>query len=269
MNIAIVTGASSGMGREFVLQLSQYVQVDEIWVIARRKAALESLQDEVSAKIRPVVLDLADSASFDTYAKLLEEEKPNVKLLVNAAGFGKFGSYHKVSLEDECKMIDLNSKALVVMTRLTIPYMEKRSHILQLDSLSAFQPGPYITTYGATKSFVLSYSRSMNRELKAQGIRCMAMNPGWVKTEFFNHAFQTNDGCEVQFFDRLYEAKDCVATGLKDLYRSKKDYSVHGLPVKFQVFLVKLVPHKFVMNIWLDQQKKPKNNVGLTVEGRK
>ena len=109
----------------------------------------------------------------------------------------------------------------------------------------------------------------MNRELKAQGIRCMAMNPGWVKTEFFNHAFQTNDGCEVQFFDRLYEAKDCVATGLKDLYRSKKDYSVHGLPVKFQVFLVKLVPHKFVMNIWLDQQKKPKNNVGLTVEGRK
>ena len=166
-------------------------------------------------------------------------------------------------------MIDLNTKALVLMTRLTLPYMEKGSHILQLDSLSAFQPVPYITTYGATKSFVLSYARAINRELKAKGIRVMAMNPGWVKTEFFNHAFQTNEAGEVQYFDRLYEAADVVATGLKDLYKTKKDYSVHGLPVKIQVLLVKLVPHRFVMNIWLGQQKNPKNNKGLTVEGRK
>ena len=142
--------------------------------------------------------------------------------------------------------------------------MEKGSHILQLDSLSAFQPVPYITTYGATKAFVLSYSRAMNRELKPKGIRCMAMNPGWVRTEFFNHAFQTNSGSEVQYFNHLYEAKDCVATGLKDLYRTKKDYSVHGLPIKGQVALVKLVPHRIVMSIWLNQQKKPKNNQGLT-----
>jgi short-subunit dehydrogenase len=146
--------------------------------------------------------------------------------------------------------------------------MATGSHILQLDSLSAFQPVPYITTYGATKAFVLSYSRSINRELKPRGIRVMAMNPGWVKTEFFNHAFQTNQS-EVQYFDRLYEAKDVVATGLRDLYKTKKDYSVHGLPVKIQVLLVKFVPHRFVMDIWLNQQKKPKNNRGLTVEGRK
>ena len=269
MNIAIVTGASSGMGREFVLQLSQYVDVDEIWVIARRQAALESLKAEVSVPVRPIALDLLDESSFETYEKLLETEKPTVRLLVNAAGFGKFGAYHKVSVKDDCRMIDLNCKALVVMTRLTVPYMPKGSHILQLDSLSAFQPVPYITTYGASKAFVLSYSRSMNRELKAQGIRCMAMNPGWVKTEFFNHAFQTNGANEVQYFDRLYEAKDCVATGLKDLYRSKKDYSIHGFPVRMQVRLVKLLPHSLVMNTWLSQQKKPKNNQGLTVEGRK
>ena len=268
MNIAIVTGASSGMGREFVLQLSGYVQVDEIWVIARRESALESLREEVSVPIRPIVLDLCDAASFDTVASLLEAEKPNIKLLVNAAGFGKFGAYHKVSLEDERRMIDLNCTALVMMTRLCIPYMAPGSHILELDSLSAFQPVPYITTYAATKSFVLSYSRSMNRELKNKGIRVMAMNPGWVKTEFFNHAFQTNGDGEVQYFNRLYEAKDCVATGLKDLYKTKKDYSVHGLPVKIQVAMVKLVPHRFVMNIWLNQQKKPKNNVGLTTDGK-
>ena len=262
MNIAVVTGASSGMGREFVLQLTQYIQVDAIWVIARREAALTALQREVSVPLRPVCLDLCEEDSYAVYARLLEEEKPNVKLLVNAAGFGKFGDFRNIPLEEDCRMIDLNCKALVAMTRLTLPYMQRGSHILQLDSLSAFQPVPYIATYGATKSFVLSYSRAIGAELKASGIRVMAMNPGWVKTEFFSHAFQTNEG-EVQYFDRLYEAADVVATGLKDLYRSRKDYSVHGFPVKFQVFLVKLVPHRFVMDIWLNQQKKAKNNVGL------
>ena len=266
MNIAIVTGASSGMGREFVLQLSQYVDVDEIWAIARRKEALEALNEAVSVPVRAIGLDLLEEDSFKTLSQLLQKESPNVKLLVNAAGFGKFGTYHKVPLEDDCKMIDLNCKALLVMTRLVLPYMEKGSHILQLDSLSAFQPVPYITTYGATKAFVLSYSRALNRELKPRGIRCMAMNPGWVKTEFFNHAFQTNADAEVKYFDRLYEAKDVVATGLKDLYKTRKDYSVHGLPVKIQVLLVKIVPHSIVMNIWLNQQKNPKNNKGLTAK---
>ena len=266
MNIALVTGASSGMGREFVLQLNQYVQVDEIWVIARRVEALESLKSQVSVPVRPIGLDLVDPSAFATLEQMLQEENPNIKLLVNAAGFGKFGAYHKVTLAEESAMIDLNCKAVVLMTRLCLPYMETGSHILQLDSLSAFQPVPYITTYGATKAFVLSYSRAMNRELKSRGIRMMAMNPGWVKTEFFNHAFQTNDGCEVQYFNRLYEAADCVATGLKDLYHSKKDYSVHGLPVKLQVLGVQILPHKLVMNIWQNQQKKPKNNKGLTTK---
>ena len=108
MNIAIVTGASSGMGREFVLQLSEYVKVDEIWVVARRLDALESLKEEVSIPVRPIALDLCEAESFDTIAKLLETENPSIKLLVNAAGFGKFGAYHKVSLTDESRMIDLN-----------------------------------------------------------------------------------------------------------------------------------------------------------------
>lgn len=265
MIIAIVTGASSGMGREFVRQLADFVTVDEVWAIARRTDALEQLSAECPFPVRPISLDLCESASFDTFATLLAQEKPDVKLLVNAAGFGKFGRFDKVNLVDECKMIELNCTALVKMTRLTLPYMHEGSHILQLDSLSAFQPVPYITTYGATKAFVLSYSRAMNRELKGRGVRCMAMNPGWVKTEFFNHACQTNDS-EVQYFNRLYEAKDVVATGLKDLYRTKKDVSIHGLPVKAQVLLVKLVPHSMVMNIWLNQQKKPKNNKGLTTK---
>ena len=265
MKIAIVTGASSGMGREFVRQLSEYVQVDEIWAVARRREALEALKAETTVPVRPVVLDLLEKESFDKIRAMLEEIRPEIRLLVNAAGFGKFGAYHKTTVEDDCRMIDLNCKALLVMTRLCIPYMKPGSHILELDSLSAFQPVPYITTYGATKAFVLSYSRAMNRELKDKGIRVMAMNPGWVKTEFFRHAFQSNDG-EVQYFDRLYEAADVVKTGLHDLYKTKKDCSIHGLPVKLQVLAVKLVPHRFVMDIWLNQQKKAKNNEGLVKE---
>ncbi len=262
MRVAIVTGASSGMGREFVLQLSRYVAVDEIWAIARRADALEECKSQVTVPVRPLSLDLCKEESFRTLEALLAAEKPDVKLLVNAAGFGYFGAYHKVSIEQEARMVDLNCKALLLMTRLVLPYMSPGSHVLQLDSLSAFQPVPYITTYGATKAFVLSYSRAMNRELQTRGIRMMTMNPGWVKTAFFQRAFQTNDG-EVQYFDRLYEAKDVVATGLKDLYHSKKDSSIHGLPVKLQVLLVKIVPHRFVMDIWLNQQKKARNNVGL------
>ncbi len=265
MKIAIVTGASSGMGREFVRQLSGYVSVDEIWAVARRENALETLKNETSIPVRPVVLDLLNPDSFPCFTALLEREKPDVKLLVNAAGFGKFGAYHNIPLEEDMQMIDLDCKALVAMTRITLPYMSKGSHVLQLDSLSAFQPVPYITTYGAAKAFVLSYCRAMNQELKERGIRMMSMNPGWVKTEFFNHAFQTNEH-QVQYFNHLYEAKDVVATGLRHLYKTKKEVSIHGLPVKAQVLLVKLLPHSIVMKVWLNQQKKAKNNQGLTTE---
>ena len=266
MKIAVVTGASSGMGREFVLQLSAYVQVDEIWAIARREEALTALAAQCGTPVRPVVLDLCADKDIARYKALLDAEQPQIELLVNAAGFGKFGSFENIPLEDEQRMIDLNCKALLMMTRLCIPYMQPGSHILQLASNSSWQPVPYITTYGASKAFVLSYSRAMNRELKHCGIRMMSMNPGWVKTEFFNHATKTNDGNEVQYYDRLYEAADVVATGLKDLYKTKKDYSIHGFPVRLQVRLVKLMPHSFVMNTWLNQQKKAKNNKGLTTK---
>lgn len=266
MKIAVVTGASSGMGKEFVLQLSQYVQVDEIWVIARRTEALEALKTQVTTPVRPVPLDLCSQESYETYRALLQQEQPQVMLLVNAAGFGKFGDFENIPLDDDLRMIDLNCKALVAMTRLTLPYMGKGSHVLQLDSLSAFQPVPYIATYGATKSFVLSYTRAVSAELKGRKIRMMAMNPGWVKTEFFDHALQTNVQNKVQYYNHLYEAKDVVATGLKDLYKTKKPYSVHGFPIQNQVRLVKLLPHSLVMKVWINQQKTPKNNNDLTTK---
>lgn len=254
MKIAIVTGASSGMGQEMVRQLPQWEQFDEIWVIARRTERLEAFKSELTVPVRPISLDLTDPAAISHYADLLEAAKPDVGLLANIAGFGRFGRYDQIPVEDSMRMIDLNCKALVAMTERTLPYMKRGAKLLNLDSLSAFQPVPYINVYGATKAFVLSYTRALGRELRPRGIRVMAVNPGWVKTEFFEHALQTSNDA-VSYYNKLYEAKDVMQTALKDLYRTKKDVSIHGLRIRWQVRLVKLLPHSMVMNTWMKQQK--------------
>lgn len=254
MKVGIITGASSGMGRELALQIAEKEMFDELWVIARREEALESLKQVIKTKVRPIALDLVKAESFETYKELLAKEQPDVTFLANVAGFGKFGRYDQIALQDCMDMIDLNCKALVAITQLTLPYMKRGAHILQLDSLSAFQPVPYINVYGSTKSFVLSYSRALNRELKTEGIRVMSVNPGWVKTEFFDHATQSSNDA-VTYYNVMYEAKDVIRTAIRDLYHTKKDVSIHGLPIKLQVLGVKLLPHKLVMNIWMKQQK--------------
>ena len=132
--------------------------------------------------------------------------------------------------------------------------MKKGARILQLDSLSAFQPVPYINVYGASKSFVLSYSRALNRELRPRGIKVMSVNPGWVKTDFFDHATKTDESA-VTYYNVMYEAEDVIKTAIRDIYETNKDVSIHGLPVKLQVLGVKLLPHKLVMKIWMKQQK--------------
>ncbi len=254
MKVGIITGASSGMGRELALQIAEKETFDELWVIARREEALESLKQDIKTKVRPISLDLVKAESFAKYKELLEQEQPDVTFLANVAGFGKFGRYDQIALQDCMDMIDLNCKALVAITQLTLPYMKRGARILQLDSLSAFQPVPYINVYGSTKSFVLSYSRALNRELKTEGIRVMSVNPGWVKTEFFDHATQSSNDA-VTYYNVMYEAKDVIKTAIRDLYHTKKDVSIHGLPIKLQVLGVKLLPHKLVMNIWMKQQK--------------
>lgn len=254
MKIAVITGASSGMGRELAKQVSRKERFDEIWVIARREEALRSLQKEIQTKVRVVSLDLVKKESYKKYAALLEKEQPEVRLLANCAGFGKFGRYDSIPLDDCMDMIDLNCKALVAVTQLTLPYMKKGAKILQMDSLSAFQPVPYINVYGSTKAFVLSYSRALNRELRGRGIKVLSVNPGWVRTEFFEHATKT-DNKAVTYYNVMYEAKDVIRTAVHDLYHTRKDISIHGLPVKLQVLGVKLLPHKLVMDIWMKQQK--------------
>ena len=257
VKIAVITGASSGMGLEFAKAIDAEETLDEIWLIARRRERLEDLAKELRTPARILPMDLGDAASFDEYKKLLEQEKPLVSTLCNVAGFGRFALFTETPLEVNLNMIDINDKALVAMTQLTLPYMKRGSRVINLDSLSAFQPVPYQCIYGSTKAFVLSFSRALNVELEPRGIRVMAVSPGWVKTEFFDHALTTSNDA-VTYYTKVYDPADVMATALKDLYRTKKDVSIHGARVRWQVRLTKLLPHSTVMNIWMKQQKHNK-----------
>lgn len=255
MRIAVITGASSGMGREFVLQLAKKEPFDEIWVIARSRDKLEALAADCAIPLRVIPLDLSDNASYDVYWEQLSAHQPEIGVLVNCAGYGKFGHAGEIPMEEQLGMIDLNCRALTAFTLLSLPYMKRGSKIVQVDSLSAFQPVPYMTVYGASKAYVLSYSRAMNVELKPRGIRVMAVSPGWVKTDFFDRAEKDRNAPVVSYMNVLYEPADVVRTAIRDLYHTKKDLSIHGFPVKAQVFGVKLLPHKLIMKIWMNQQK--------------
>ncbi len=252
MKIAVITGASSGMGREFALQLTAGERFDEIWIVARREDRLKALADELSVKTRILSLDLQKKESFDEYRDLLAKEQPEVAVLVNASGYGRFGLSEDFPVEDYFDMIDLNDKALVAMTMLSLPYMARGSQIIQLGSLSSFQPVPYVNVYAASKAFVLSFSRGLAAELEPRGITVTAVCPGWVKTEFFEHAMRENGA--VTYFNVMSEAHDVVAKAIKDA-RKGKQVSVYDWRVRLQVLAVKLFPHSLVMNIWLKQQK--------------
>ena len=182
----------------------------------------------------------------------MEAEQPEVSVLVNASGVGRFGTFSDMKLEDMYRMIDLNSKAYVGMTYATLPYLKEGSEVYQLDSLSSFQPVPYICVYGATKAFVLSFSRALNVELKKRKIRMMAVCPGWVKTEFFDHAV-TDD--TITYYNKFYTPEQVITRALKDMKRGR-DVSICGFQVRAQVFLTKLLPHRLIMKIWCKQQKK-------------
>lgn len=254
MKIAVFTGASSGMGREFVRRIDAAEEFDEVWLIARRKERLEEVARGLRAPARILPMDLSDRKSLTDYKALLEAEQPEVAVLVNAAGFGLFGKFTEMDLDRQLDMIELNERVLVAMTYYTLPYMAPGAAIYQLGSLSAFQPVPYINVYGATKAFVLSFSRALACELRheGRGIRVMAVCPGWVKTEFFDTAVHDDT---IVYYNRFFTPEQVVTRALADMKKGR-EVSVCGHQIRGQVLLTKLLPHRAVMEIWCRQQKK-------------
>lgn len=251
--IAVITGASSGIGRRFTETIGDYgAAFDEIWVIARRADRLQELT--APYPIRPVPLDLTNRASFDTYKALLKQEQPDVALLINCSGFGKFAAVEDTPLATDLNMVDLNCQAVMALCQLTLPFMHRGARIINIASVAAFQPIPYINVYAATKAFVLYFSRALNRELKKRGITVTAVCPFWTKTEFFNRAVSAQSDAVVKKYTAMYRPEQIVTRAWRDAKRGK-DVSKFGFVARAQAGLCKLLPHSLIMTIWQKQQK--------------
>lgn len=246
--IAIVTGASSGMGKEFVKQLDKKADhIEEIWVVARRTGKLFELEKEISKKVVVCPADLTKEEDVFSIERLLKKENPKISILVNAAGFGVHGKVEDMEDEKQLDMVDLNCRALTAMTKICIPYMAKGGRMIQLASSAAFVPQPKFAVYAATKSYVLSFSRALNAELTSRKISVTAVCPGPVDTEFFTH-----DDCDINktFYKKMVMAKPeaVVKLALKDAAK-RKDVSVYGCGMKAFRVMTKVVPHKLILEV--------------------
>ncbi len=254
--IIVVSGASSGMGKEFLIQiLEKENNIDEIWAIARREDRLLELKKEVSDKIIPLKLDLSNEKDLLKYKDKLNKEKPNIIILANCAGFGIFDHSENISTDNKLNMIDLNVKAPVAMIDYSLAYMKEGSKIMNIASCAGFQPIPYINDYASTKSFLLSYSRALNKELKYRKIHVLAVTPYWTKTEFFDRAIDDKKKKVVINYNAMYDASEVIKLAIKDLYKSNKDVSCYGTINNIQRLLTKILPHSLVMKVWMNQQK--------------
>ncbi len=254
MKIAVITGASSGIGKQFALQLNGKSDIDEVWLIARDIARLQETADCLPYKTRIFSIDLTDFDAYNEYESALKECSAEIVMLINCSGFGKFEAFTDTPLSVNLNMVDLNCKAVIAMCQLSLPYMKKGSRIINVASVAAYQPIPYINVYAATKVFVLNFSRALKLELKPQGIGVTAVCPFWTKTAFFSRAVDSEKKNIVKKYAVMYDPADVVRVAYKDAMKNK-EISIYGKYAKFQCFLTKIIPHKTVMNIWLKQQK--------------
>ena len=246
MKIALITGASSGLGREFARQIPKlYQNLDEIWVVARRAERLNELEMELKVPVRIFDGDLNQDYIYKKLGIALGKSHANVRMLVNAAGYGKIGTFCEYGWKEETGMVDLNCRSLTRMTALCLPYMHCGSRIVNLSSAAAFGPQPGFAVYAATKSYVYSLSMALGRELKGSGIYVTAVCPGPVDTEFFDHT-----GKEVASGKKKFraDAKDVVRKALIDSARGKK-ISVYGLSMKAAWVAPKIVPDSVIVAV--------------------
>lgn len=192
--IAIITGASSGMGYDFALMLNDFFEADELWLLARREDRLHALADEIEKRqnapaVRIEAMNIAGKSGVKRFSKFLEAEKNErgtflISVLINNAGFGTYGPFEETEIERELDMIDVNCTALTGFCGAALPFMERGSVIINTASLAAFMPLGNFAVYAATKAFVLSFSVALAAEVKHRGIGVCALCPGPVSTEF-------------------------------------------------------------------------------------
>lgn len=266
--IAVITGASSGLGKEFTNQISQKYEFNEIWIVARRQDKLQELADSInnskaSKLVRPVAMDISGKEGVELFKNYIADEVEVLKtkneeleigLFINNAGFGTYGPFTETSYKREMEMIDLNCTTLTGLCGIAIPFMKKGSVLINTASLASYMPLGNFAVYGATKAFVLSFSIALAAELKDQGIKVSALCPGSVSTEFANVA---SNGARKEVKGGISTTK-VVAHCLKRAYKGKKT-SLLRFKWKFNAFLSRIVGRYTVARVTYKYHKRPHN----------
>lgn len=249
-NIAVLTGATGGLGYAFLKEL-QKENLDEIWAIGRNSQKLDKLAEEFGESLIPMRLDLTEDQDIRALNEALKKANPHISFLINNAGVAQMKPSKDLSEAEIENTINLNCKAPAIISNICLPYMKRGSRIINISSEAAFQPTPYINLYAATKAFLHSYSRAMNVELKSSGITVTAVCPGWIDTEFL---VKVINGKKVKFGGLVVPEK-VAKKALKDAKKGK-DMSVCTLYVKLMHLNVKFFPQKLTMKIWTNSIKK-------------
>ena len=248
MNIAIITGASSGLGRAFFDRLtSVYPDVEQVWLIARRAERLQEMAAGYPIPVTVLSMDLTDAAAYTELERRLAEEKPTVRLLINNAGVGELDNMIDSDRATQCRMVELNCRALTAVTMVTLPYMQAGCAIINVASIASFVPNARMTVYSSTKAYVLSLSKGLREELRPLKIHVLAVCPGPMDTEFLTVANIT--GRSATFRRLPYANPDKVAkTALKKAVAGRGVYTPLLLFKVYRV-LAKLLPHSLMMKL--------------------
>lgn len=244
--IAIITGASSGLGAELYKEI-QNEALDEIWIIARREDRLNKLKEDfgkIDTKVIP--MDVTLNESMAAFENMLSSNEYDVRFLFNNAGFGIIGDVIDASYETQGSMVTLNDKALVEITTIALKHMDKGACIVNTCSIASFVPNARMSVYSATKAFVMSYTRSLRYELRKRKINVTAICPGPMSTEFLAVA-GIEDGVS-KTFDTLPKCNvtKTARDGIKAAKRGKCVYTPHPFYKLYRV-LAKILPHAWLM----------------------
>lgn len=249
MKTAIVTGASSGLGREFVRQIADvFPEIECYWLIARRQDRLEELAKTLGEKqVECLPLDLCDSMSFSSLQGKLAAEQPEVTLLINCAGCGYLGRLGEVETASQTRMVDLNLRALTAVTNMVIPLMHQGGRIINVSSIASFCPNPRMTVYSASKAYVSSFTVGLSEELHAKGITVTAVCPGPMKTEFLDVGHITGNSPTFSMLPYCDQVR--VAGGTLRAARAGRTFYTPRLFYKFYRLLAKVTPIKLMVKL--------------------